>query len=132
MRNEERERRKKEREKAKLCQGRRRERKRKRERKCGKSEEFIEVGKRRCRECIERGEDRTKLENSRGSTAIKVKLYKSASREWRVLRVRQPRNNCRERESCNSPSSLFLFRSLRPGPSPLWQREMLANKISHI
>lgn len=61
-----------------------------------------------------RGQDETwKLQ---GSTAIKVKLYKSASREWRVLRVRQPRNNYRERElqlSFPRRSSFSLLRSVR-------------------
>ncbi|KYN28672.1 hypothetical protein ALC57_01925 [Trachymyrmex cornetzi] len=37
----------------------------------------------------ERGEDRAKLENSRAQQQLK---------EWHVLRVRQPRNNCRKRE----------------------------------
>ncbi|KYQ48874.1 hypothetical protein ALC60_11927 [Trachymyrmex zeteki] len=55
----------------------------------------------------ERGEDRAKLENSRAQQQLK---------EWRVLRVRQPRNNCRKRELQLSRLSFAL--ALRSGSSP--------------
>ncbi|KYN38009.1 hypothetical protein ALC56_07633 [Trachymyrmex septentrionalis] len=56
----------------------------------------------------ERGEDRAKLENSRAQQQLK---------EWRVLRVRQPRNNCRKRELQLSRLSYASCSSLGSSPA---------------